>query len=187
MRTYAVRVSRRDGGWDAGIEEVGSIRVPRLTGVEAAVRAHLALLAFGDAATAQIRLDLGPQLEREVRAVRDARQTAEAASRIAAERSRELAARLVGQGLLGAEVALVLGVSPQRASQLLAAPPDPGSSVAASAERTTSSKGAKKGAKRTKGAKSAVPTKSKSKKRAVKDKPAKAKKRAVKDKPAKSD
>ena len=120
MKTYSVRVSRRDSGWDAGIDGVGWIRVDRLTGVERAVRAHLAVLGFGDATTARVELDYGPELGKEVEAVREARASAEGWVRYAADRSRELSTRLVDEGMSGAEVALILGISPQRVSQLVA-------------------------------------------------------------------
>src|SRR6478735_12287122 len=119
MKTYSVRVSRRDAGWDAGIDGVGWIRVDRLTGVERSVRAHLAVLGFGDATTARVTLDYGPELGKEVDAVREARSSAEGWVRYAADRSRELSTRLVEQGMSGAEVALILGISPQRVSQLV--------------------------------------------------------------------
>lgn len=122
MKTYSVRMSRRDGGWDAGIDGVGWIRVDRLTGVERAVRSHLAVLGFGDAATAHIELDHGPDLGKKIEEVREARTAAEGWVRYAAQRSRELAADLAAQGLSGAEIAMVLGVSPQRVSQLIAPP-----------------------------------------------------------------
>jgi hypothetical protein len=120
MKTYSVRVSRRDHGWDAGIDGVGWIRVERLTGVERAVRAHLAVLGFSDASTAPVVVDYGPELGQEVAAVREARDAADGWVRYAAERSRELTLRLVAEGLSGAEVAMVLGISPQRVSQLVA-------------------------------------------------------------------
>jgi hypothetical protein len=119
MKTYVVRLSRRDGGWDAGIDGIGWIRVDRLTGAERAVRAHLAVLGFADAQSAQVELGYGPELGPVVEDVREARAAAEGWVRYASERSRELAARLLSDGLSGAEIAMVLGVSPQRVSQLL--------------------------------------------------------------------
>lgn len=119
MKTYLVRMVRRDGGWDAGIDGVGWIRVDRLTGAERAVRAHLAVLGFGDATTAAVEIGFGADLGAQVTDVRDARAAADGWVRYASERSRELAARLASEGLSGAEVAMILGVSPQRVSQLL--------------------------------------------------------------------
>ena len=94
MKTYAVRVSRRDRGWDAGIEGVGWIRVDRLTGVERAVRAHLAVLGFADARPRSSTLGYGPQLGPEI----DVRPGGAAAAEglglgTLSERSRDLASR----------------------------------------------------------------------------------------------
>ena len=67
--------------------------------------------------------------------MREGRASADAASRFAAERTRALASRLVADGLNGAEVAMVLGVTPQRVSQLVAAPGAAGAAAARRARR----------------------------------------------------
>jgi hypothetical protein len=60
-------------------------------------------------------------LDAEIAAVRAAVDHAERAQREAAARSRALALRLRGAGLTGADIAVVLRVSPQRVSQLMRA------------------------------------------------------------------
>lgn len=122
MKTYTVRSRRRSGGWDLDVEGVGTIRTGRLTSAERAVRDHLDLLGFGDARTASLNLTYAADLSRELRAVREAREEADAANKVAAERTRMLASRLAEEGYAGAEIAVVLEVTPQRVSQLLAAP-----------------------------------------------------------------
>jgi hypothetical protein len=62
---------------------------------------------------------LGSALDAEIAAVRAAVEHAERAQREAAARSRALALRLRDFGLTGADIAVVLGVSPQRVSQLM--------------------------------------------------------------------
>lgn len=67
-------------------------------------------------------VDVGDELTLEVQHARDAVAAAEAAQREAAVLSRQVARVLADQACLsGRDVAVVLGVSPQRVSQLLAA------------------------------------------------------------------
>ena len=63
----------------------------------------------------------GAGLDAEIAAVRAAVDHAERAQREAAARSRALALRLRDAGLTGADIAVVLRVSPQRVSQLMRA------------------------------------------------------------------
>lgn len=61
---------------------------------------------------------LSPDLDRLVKGARKAVTDAEVAQREAAAKSRQVVAELKGAGLTGTDVAAVLGVSPQRVSQL---------------------------------------------------------------------
>ena len=63
---------------------------------------------------------LSPDLDRLVKSARKAVTDAEVAQREAAAKSRRAVAELKGAGLSGTDVAAVLGVSPQRVSQLKA-------------------------------------------------------------------
>jgi hypothetical protein len=120
MKTYVVRARRRQGGWDLEIDGIGVTRADRLTSAERRVRAHLDLLGHSDATTAAVSFEYAKDVEREIEAVRASRTAADAANRTAAERTRVLARRLVDEKYSGAEVALMLGVTPQRVSQLVA-------------------------------------------------------------------
>jgi len=122
VKTYTVRARRRQNGWDLDVKDVGLCRVERLTGADRAIRSQMDVLGLGDSATAGFAYEYASDLEREVRAVRDGRASADAANRFAAERTRALAARLLSEGYSGAEVAMILDVSPQRVSQLVAPP-----------------------------------------------------------------
>ena len=66
-----------------------------------------------------IAVDLEGELAGEAEAIRDAIRRAEDAQRDAAARSRQLALRLKASGLTGADIAVILRVSPQRVSQLV--------------------------------------------------------------------
>ena len=67
----------------------------------------------------RITVTLGAALDAEIAAVRAAVEHAERTQRATAARSRALALRLRDFGLTGADIAVVLGVSPQRVSQLM--------------------------------------------------------------------
>jgi len=67
----------------------------------------------------EIIVTLGAELDEEIAAVRAAVDHAERTQREAAARSRALALRLREAGLTGADIAVVLRVSPQRVSQLM--------------------------------------------------------------------
>ena len=67
----------------------------------------------------RITVTFGTDLDEEITAVRAALDHAERAQRGAAARSRALALRLREAGLTGADIAVVLRVSPQRVSQLM--------------------------------------------------------------------
>ena len=67
----------------------------------------------------EIIVTLGAELDEEIAAVRAAVDHAERTQREAAARSRALALRLREAGLTGADIAIVLRVSPQRVSQLM--------------------------------------------------------------------
>jgi len=69
----------------------------------------------------RITVTFDNELDAEIAAVRAAVDHAERAQREAAARSRALALRLRDAGLTGADIAVVLRVSPQRVSQLMRA------------------------------------------------------------------
>ncbi len=148
MKTYVVRARRRQGGWDLEIDGIGMTRADRLTSAERGVRAHLDLLGHSDATSAVVSFEFAKDVEREIEAVRASRAAADAANRTAAERTRVLARRLVDEGYSGAEVALMLAVTPQRVSQLVAstrpAPPRPAPEAARTSKKDKSTKTGKK-------------------------------------------
>jgi hypothetical protein len=71
---------------------------------------------------AQLRVDLGDELNRRVKAATQATVDAHRAQQRAAAELRRTAAALKSRGLTGRDIAHVLSVSPQRVSQLLARP-----------------------------------------------------------------
>lgn len=133
--TYRVHARRWRHGWELHINGVGVTQCRRLGEAKDMVRDYLALETneAPESFTIIIEPELGNGLDGELAAVRQEAQEVAVAQRRAAERSRRLARRLIAGGLTGKEVAMVLGVSPQRVSQLLKDPrtPQPQTSSAA--------------------------------------------------------
>jgi hypothetical protein len=118
---YNVRASRWAHGWELHIDGVGVTQSHNLTTAEDMVRDYIAL-DLGvepDSFGVTITPEIGEGLDEDVAAVRRKIREAEQAQLLAAERSRALVRRLATKGLSGKEIAKVLGVSPQRVSQLL--------------------------------------------------------------------
>lgn len=118
--TYTVRAKRWTHGWELHIDGEGVTQARSLAVAERQVRDYLSLLHDRDMTDEIVIVpELGDRLRRDVASTRDAvRALAERQRRVAAE-SRRVAHELHDAGLAGSEIATVLGVSPQRASQLL--------------------------------------------------------------------
>lgn len=121
MTTYDVRAKRWEHGWELHIAGVGVTQSRTLWDAEMMARdlisrrEGLAPGAFEVAITPEI----GPGLDEQTRAARQAVTAADDAQRRAAAQSRAAARRLRQAGLTGRDIAKVLGVTPQRVSQLL--------------------------------------------------------------------
>ncbi|WP_164247627.1 hypothetical protein [Streptomyces sp. S4.7] len=114
---------RAGGGWMLEVNGLAPAYVRRLG---EAVECGRALLKAADAPGAdqgvQLQVDLGDELNRRVKAATQATVDAHRAQLQAAVELRETAAALKSQGMTGRDIAHVLGVSPQRVSQLLTQP-----------------------------------------------------------------
>ncbi len=116
MTTYQVTARRWERGWELHIEGVGVTQCRRLTEAEEMVRDYLALDTGADPDSLDVVIT--PVVDADVAETRRAVEAAMRAQRMAAARSRATARRLRSLGLSGREIAMVLGVSPQRVSQL---------------------------------------------------------------------
>lgn len=119
--TYRVRARRWKRGWELHIDRVGVTQSTSLADAESMVRDYIALdtNVAPDSFDVEITPEVGDGLDKAIFHVR--REIAEAArsqSR-AAERSRALVQQLAAKGLSGKDTAHVLGISPQRVSQLM--------------------------------------------------------------------
>jgi DNA-directed RNA polymerase specialized sigma24 family protein len=127
MARLSVEVAARrwEHGWELHVsDERGPLVVlptRRLSAAERTARDFVACHHGVSPRSVQVRITvtLDPALDEEIAAVRAAVDDAERAQRATAARSRALALRLRAAGLTGAEIAVVLGVSPQRVSQLM--------------------------------------------------------------------
>jgi hypothetical protein len=119
--TYKVRAKRWVRGWELHIDGVGVTQSHGLRDAEMMVRDYIALDKEipVDSFDVVITPEIGGGLDEETQAARAAVADAENARREAAVRSRAAAAKLRKAGLSGRDIAAVLGVSPQRVSQLL--------------------------------------------------------------------
>ena len=123
---YLVRAVRWARGWELHIADasgaaVGVTQVRRLSGAEAMVRDYLALDTGREPESfvVQITPEVPGGLSREVAAIRADQQAVVVRQAELAAQARALARRLKEAGLTGSEVGAVMGVSEQRASQLL--------------------------------------------------------------------
>jgi DNA-binding NarL/FixJ family response regulator len=127
-QAYEVVVTREDGHWLADVPGLqGAHTYARsLPALDQAVREVIVLAAdLPDAAMPGLRLDFlyhtgDPELDSTALEVRRLRRQADELAAAAAERTGEVAVQLVARGLSVRDVAALLGISPQRVSQLTA-------------------------------------------------------------------
>jgi 1,6-anhydro-N-acetylmuramate kinase len=123
-RTYTVDAKRWEHGWELHVEGVGVgvTQSKSLHSAASVARAYISLAEdISDESTidVEIRPRIDNALGQEVIAARKAVQELGARQREVAALSRTAARDLAESGLSGADIAVVLDVSPQRVSQLL--------------------------------------------------------------------
>lgn len=119
--TYTVHAKRWARGWELHIDGIGVTQSRSLGDAESMARDYIVL--DRDVPPESFALEIVPEvgggLDTDIREAREIVTTAAEMQQRAAERSRRVARRLKSQGLTGRDIARVLGVSPQRVSQLL--------------------------------------------------------------------
>jgi predicted XRE-type DNA-binding protein len=121
MTTYTVHAKRWAHGWELHIDGEGVTQARSLAAADRQVRDYLSLMhdLDDDAAFDVVIVPvLGGTIERDVRKAREAVADLASRQRKTAEMSRAAVQKLRKAGLKGAEIAAVLGVTPQRVSQL---------------------------------------------------------------------
>lgn len=120
--TYTVTAKRWARGWELHVDGVGVTQSGTLSKAEAVVREYIAFALDLDDENS-FEVDVVPQLDtklaEQVKLARDQVRDAERKQREAAAKQREVAKNLGESGLSGREIAAVLGLTPQRVSQLL--------------------------------------------------------------------
>lgn len=124
VKTYTAHASKEDRWWLVRVDGVGVTQAKNLR--EARVMAIDLIETVTSVSQSRFELvlstELPPTLQRKVEKARQAIDALEVQQRETARQSRQAARDLVETGgLSGADAAVVLGVSPQRVSQLLRA------------------------------------------------------------------
>jgi predicted XRE-type DNA-binding protein len=121
VKTYTVRAKRWARGWELHIDGVGVTQSHGLTDADTMARSYIAMETetSPDSFDLTIVPEVGEGLDEAANAAREATRRAEEALRDAAAEARQVAQRLSKKGLTGRDISAVLGVSPQRVSQLL--------------------------------------------------------------------
>lgn len=120
VKTYTVRVVRWDRGWELHIPEVGVTQSRGLMDARQMVVDYIRIMTGDEPGkdAVDLEFELGDDLDELVLLARRHVTEAAEAQRVAAEESRKVARQLKDKGLTGRDIAVVLGVSPQRVSQL---------------------------------------------------------------------
>lgn len=119
MDVYEVIAKRWEHGWELHIEGVGVTQSRGVADAEEMVRHYLELEGVSGAFAVRIDFRAEDDLEAEIRDAHRAAEEAARAQELAAEKSRAVAHHLAARKYKGVEIAALLGVSKQRASQLL--------------------------------------------------------------------
>lgn len=120
--TYKVDARRWDHGWELHVEGVGVTQSKSLHSAARIAREYISLVqGISDESTIEVEIlpKIDNALGKEVIAARKAVHELAERQRQVAALSRAAAKDLAGSGLSGADIAVVLDVSPQRVSQLL--------------------------------------------------------------------
>lgn len=121
-RAYTVNAKRWEHGWELHVEGVGVTQCKSLHSANRIAREFISLVrSISDESTidVEIRPQIDSALGDEVIAARKAVHELGERQREVAALSRAAAKDLAASGLSGADIAVVLEVSPQRVSQLL--------------------------------------------------------------------
>jgi hypothetical protein len=124
VKTYTVHAKRWTHGWELHVDTVGVTQSHGLADAAAMARSYIAMMTGApiEAVKVDIVPEIGGGLDEAITGAREAARQAVDAQAAATARWRGVARQLAERGLSGRDIAVALGVSPQRVSQLLAAP-----------------------------------------------------------------
>ena len=120
VKTYTVRAVRWEQGWELHVPGVGVTQSHGLMDARQMVADYIRIMTEEKSGSYSVNLEIeiGDDLDELVQLARRHVTEAAEAQIAAAEESRKVARRLKDKGLTGRDIAAVLGVSPQRVSQL---------------------------------------------------------------------
>lgn len=122
MSTYTVNVERDETMWRVTVPEIARITVARnLAEVEFMARDLIALMTDQEPDAFAVNIHIESPVREIVEQATEHRAQADELNRLAAVEIRTAAEQLRTQGITARDTAQVLGVSPQRVSQLLSA------------------------------------------------------------------
>ena len=124
MKTYTAHATKEERWWIVRVDGVGVTQAKNLREAHVMAADLIEAVTGLHASKFEVSLNtkLAPMLKREVEQARKAIDALEIQQVETARKSRDVARRLVeAGGLSGADAAVVLGVSPQRVSQLMRA------------------------------------------------------------------
>jgi hypothetical protein len=118
---YEVRARHWKHGWELHIDGVGVTQSRSLSGAEKIAREYIALSLDVDPRSCDLTIipALGDEVIEQVDEVRRTIRRAEQAQTHATQRCRVLVRRLASEGLSRKDIAKIIGISPQRVSQLV--------------------------------------------------------------------
>lgn len=122
VTAYTVRAKRAGKYWELHIDGVGVTQSRNLTtDADEMIRSYVHMMKDVPAASVAFTIlpDIGGDLGAEAVAARKAAEAAERAVKDSAARNRSVARALLAAGITGRDAAAILGVTPQRVSQLL--------------------------------------------------------------------
>ncbi len=122
MTTYTVRAKRWEHGWELHIDGVGVTQSHGLSDAANMAASYITMMTGVAPDSVAVVPEVGDGLDEQTAKAREAVKAADEAQRRAAAQSRQVAHLLSRRGLSGRDISAVLGVSPQRVSQLLKAP-----------------------------------------------------------------
>ncbi|MCH0540377.1 hypothetical protein I3F58_12515 [Streptomyces sp. MUM 203J] len=121
-RIYRVQATLTGRGWRLDIPESGEVWVRRLTQAMSTARDFIAERTESDPSSVNVQLDidLGTPLQGDKKNVVEAALEARRAQEKSSQAHKKLVRDLKKSGISGAEIALILGISRQRISQIMA-------------------------------------------------------------------
>jgi hypothetical protein len=120
-KTCVARAIRWDKGWELHVEGVGVTQSHGLTDAVPMIVDYVRVMTGEAPEKVDLHIEVGDNLDELIALTRRHVAQAAEAQKVAAEESRKVARRLKDKGLTGRDIAAVLGVSPQRVSQLTSA------------------------------------------------------------------